>query len=68
VSEYIDRELDEPDRHRVEEHVGLCPQCHRMLATLKRTVGGLRSLRHALVPAAVDGVTEGVLRRFREEG
>jgi anti-sigma factor RsiW len=69
LSEYLDRELDEPDRHRVDEHAGLCPQCHRMLATLRQTLSGLRSLRDSTpVPRPADGVTEGVLRRFRAEG
>ena len=68
LSEHIDRELDERDRRRVEEHVGLCPRCHRMLATLRRTVRGLRSLRdQPPVPAADDRVAERVLGRFREE-
>lgn len=64
LSEYIDHELSEPELRRVEEHAGLCPQCHRMLATLRRTVSGLGSLGQ---PAPGDGVTEGVLGRFREE-
>lgn len=68
MSEFIDLELDEPERRRVEEHVGLCPQCHRLLRTLRRTVSGLRSLdEHPSVPPA-DGVTENVLSRFRDEG
>lgn len=68
LSEYIDHELDEPARRRVEEHVGLCPKCHRMLATLRRTVSGLGSLRRRTVPAPGDAVAEGVLDRFREDG
>jgi anti-sigma factor RsiW len=69
LSEYIDRELSEPDSERVEEHVRLCPQCHRILGTLRRTVGGLRSLRDrppARPPAG--GTAEGVLGRIRDEG
>jgi len=66
LSEYIDRELEEPQRERVAEHVRLCPQCHRMLATLRRTVSGLRSLRDH--PPGAPGVADGVLGRIREEG
>ncbi len=69
LSEYIDRELDEPSSERVEEHVRLCPQCHRMLATLRRTVSGLRSLRNRPpAPPPARDVSEGVLGRFRREG
>lgn len=67
LSEYIDREPGDRERSGVEGHVGLCPECHRMLATLRHTVSGLRSLgeRQPLPP---DGVAEGVLGRLREEG
>lgn len=69
LSKYIDRELDEPQRHRVEEHAGLCPHCRRMLRTLRRTVSELRSLRdRPPAPAPARGVSEGVLARFRREG
>lgn len=69
LSDYLDRELDESDRRRVDEHVGLCPQCRRMLGTLRKTVSGLRALRDR-PPASPpgDGVSEGVLGRLREEG
>ena len=66
LSNYIDRGLDDPDHDRVEQHVGLCPQCHRMLATLRLTVVGLRSLKEH-PPPPLEGVAEGVLVRFREE-
>lgn len=69
LSEYIDRELGEPDSRRVEEHVRLCPQCHRVLGTLRRAVSGLRSLRdRPPVAPPAGGVTEGVLGRIREQG
>ncbi len=68
LSDYIDQELSEPERRRVEEHTGLCPHCHRMLATLRQTVGGLRSLGSPAQPPARDGVAEAVLGRLREEG
>lgn len=69
LSEYIDRELEEPDSRRVEEHVRLCPHCHRVLGTLRRAVSGLRSLRDSPpTPPPAGGVAEGVLGRIREEG
>jgi anti-sigma factor RsiW len=66
MSEYLDHHLDEPGRERVEEHAGLCPQCRRVLATLRSTVSGLRALGEPPGPSA-GGVAEGVLGRFREE-
>lgn len=68
LSGYLDREIDEPGRRRVEEHVGLCPQCRRMLATLRSTVSGLRGLGEPQPGPTAAGVTEGVLGRLREEG
>lgn len=56
LSEYLDQELDLPQRERVEEHVGLCPQCRRVLATLRRTLRGLRDLRAAQRPDVADGI------------
>jgi anti-sigma factor RsiW len=53
MSEYLDDELDERDAARVARHVRWCPSCHRMLANLTRTIGGLRALRDR--PTPVDG-------------
>ncbi len=66
LSEYIDQELSEAERKRVEEHAGLCPRCHRLLATLRRTVAALRSLETPPPPAG-DGLTGRVLDRLRGE-
>jgi anti-sigma factor RsiW len=62
LSEYLDEELAPPDRARVERHVGMCPRCRRVLATLKRTVEGLRALGAEPQP----GVADGVIRRLRD--
>lgn len=64
LSEYLDRELDAPERARVEQHVGICPHCHRVLATLKRTLEGLRALPAGRRPNLADTVIE----RLRGEG
>jgi anti-sigma factor RsiW len=45
LSDYIDGELDPRARDRVERHVGGCPECRRVVATLKRTLAGLMGLR-----------------------
>jgi len=44
LSEYLDEELAARDADRVAEHVSICPHCRRVLATLRRTLEGLRSL------------------------
>jgi anti-sigma factor RsiW len=63
LSEYLDRELDARERARVEEHVGICPHCHRVLATLRRTLERLQALPSASHP----GVADTVIERLRGE-
>jgi anti-sigma factor RsiW len=64
LSEYLDRELADDERARVEDHVGLCPQCRRVLATLRRTLERLRDLPGKPQPE----VAEGVIERLRDKG
>jgi anti-sigma factor RsiW len=64
LSEYLDRDLAPEERERVEEHVGLCPQCRRVLATLRRTLAGLRELG---APRRPD-LAETIIERVREQG
>jgi anti-sigma factor RsiW len=63
LSEYLDDELDRHARERVEQHVGRCPQCHRLLAELRRTLAGLMGLRDD-IPG---GVADSVIGRLRAE-
>jgi anti-sigma factor RsiW len=63
MSEYVDEELRPADAARVEAHVGICPHCRRVLATLRRTLDGLRSLGEE--PGT--GVADGVVDRLRHE-
>jgi anti-sigma factor RsiW len=63
LSEYLDRELGDEEVARVEAHVGICPHCRRVLATLRRTVTGLRSLHAEPAPDVADGV----IGRLRDE-
>jgi anti-sigma factor RsiW len=63
LSAYIDRELAPVERARVEEHVGLCPQCRRVLATLRRTLERLADLAAERRPE----LAEGVIERLRAE-
>jgi predicted anti-sigma-YlaC factor YlaD len=63
LSDYLDDELTPRERRRVDEHVGMCPQCRRVLRTLRRTLESLMELSAEPRPA----VAEGVLRRLRSE-
>jgi anti-sigma factor RsiW len=64
LSDYLDGDLGPDERARVEEHVHWCPECRRVLATLRQTVTGLMELR----VAAPEGLTAGVIDRLRREG
>jgi RNA polymerase sigma-70 factor (ECF subfamily) len=57
-------DLNHAERERVEEHVVLCPQCRRVLATLRRTLAGLRELGAPRRPDLADGIIE----RLRDQG
>lgn len=63
LSEYLDEELESEDVARVSDHIGVCPQCRRVLATLRRTLERLRSLPTEAHP----GVADGVIARLRDE-
>jgi anti-sigma factor RsiW len=65
MSDYLDSELEDSGRARVEDHVTLCPECHRVLATLRRTMEGLRSIG---ADPNRDSVATGVIDRLRREG
>jgi len=57
MSDYLDAELDARTAAQVEHHVRWCPNCHRMLANLTRTIAGLRRLHDE--PAPVGSEPEG---------
>lgn len=65
ASAFLDEELDAAQRTRVERHRQVCPKCARLLATLSRTVAGLRGLREERSPAG--GVAEDVIARLRAD-
>jgi anti-sigma factor RsiW len=64
LSAYLDEELGSGEVTRVEDHVSICPHCRRVLATLRRTIESLGSMRAEAQPSVADGVIE----RLREEG
>lgn len=64
LSPYLDGELEPGDRRRVEEHLHRCPECRRVLGTLRSTLEALLTLRE--LPHA--SVAPGVIDRLRREG
>jgi anti-sigma factor RsiW len=63
LSDYLDRQLTPAERARIEAHVSICPNCTRVLATLRRMVQGLQMLGAHPEP----GVADGVIERLRDE-
>ena len=63
LSDYIDGDLETGERERVEEHVHWCPECHRVLESLRRTLRGLMDLR--ATPA--ESIAPDVIDRLRRE-
>jgi len=49
---------------RVERHAGICPECTRVLDTLRRTLRGLVGLREERQPSIADGVVERLRRSW----
>ena len=58
LSDYLDDDLTLGERERVEEHVGICPHCRRVLRTLRRTLQSLMELPVEPRPSVADGVIE----------
>jgi anti-sigma factor RsiW len=63
LSAYLDGELITTDRERVDAHVGLCPECRRILARLRRTIAALMDMRSD----ADTDVADGVIARLRSQ-
>lgn len=63
LSGYLDGELGADERDRVSAHTSVCPQCTRVLATLRRTLERLALLGTEQRSAIADGVVE----RLRHE-
>jgi anti-sigma factor RsiW len=50
LSAYLEEDLDQQARRRLEAHLGACPVCRRVRTTLERTVQLIRSSRDLLWP------------------
>ena len=64
LSDYLDGELSRRDQERIEQHTGICPECSRVLATLRRTLRELTALHEAPLPSVADGVIERLRRSW----
>jgi len=68
ASEYLDGTLDDAGRARVERHARLCPGCHELLASLRRTLAALRELRATAGTPPESTVASATIARLRREG
>ena len=64
MSDYLDGDLREGERVRVEHHAGLCPECRRLLRSLRETLARLTEMR----APAPEGLAADVIERLRREG
>ncbi len=62
ASEYLDGQLPEPGRRRIDRHTAVCPHCRALLASLRRVVETLPVLR-----VCESSLADGVLERLRRE-
>ncbi len=67
ASDYLDGDLDDAGRARVEHHARFCPKCHELLASLRRTVNALRALGAAEDGASDSDVASGVIAQLRAQ-
>jgi predicted anti-sigma-YlaC factor YlaD len=67
-SDYADAALEPAQRHRVEEHVGMCRRCRQVLANLRTTLARLSHLAETTPPGArdADSAGERLSRAWRE--
>lgn len=65
LSEYVDGELPRRQQRRLAAHEQICPDCHRVIATLRGMIGVMRSLGRPGPPVG-DRVAEEVRRRIAE--
>ncbi len=62
ASEYLDGDLPETGRRRIERHTSVCPQCAALITSLRRMIELLPGLE-----APAPTVADGVLKRLRRD-
>ena len=60
ASEYLDGDLPEEPRRRIDRHASVCPQCYAVLTSLRRLIDALPDLARS--PRA--GIADAVLERL----
>lgn len=66
MSEYVDGELKPQQQRRLAAHEEICPDCHRVVRTLRGMLARLRGLPAADPPPGRQ-VADDVLARISEE-
>ena len=64
ASEYLDGELEQAGRQRIERHTSVCPKCRSLLAALRRLIAELASLSSVRSASVADGIVEDLRRSF----
>ena len=66
ISEYVDGELSDEEKQKVEDHIVVCGACYREFVEMKTLVG---KLKRALAPYRfTDRDKQTLLRRLQSEG
>ena len=66
ISAYLDNDLAARARARLERHVADCPECRRILHTMRRMLGLLGGAS-AQTPGEAPDITAAVIRRLGEQ-
>ena len=69
MSDYVDDEIDDENRQKVEKHVGFCQPCRTVLNNLRHTLTRLGVLKDSTPPEVDDPdvVAERVRESWREQ-
>ena len=65
ASEYLDGELQAPQRRLFEQHQGECPGCDGMVTSLRSTVEGIRRLSQEAAPSRVKHLLDETMQKLR---
>jgi predicted anti-sigma-YlaC factor YlaD len=67
MSDYLEGDIDQAARKRVEQHVRFCDRCHTVLSNLRHTLTRLRGLQDTEPPGSdVEAVAARIGQRWRE--
>jgi anti-sigma factor RsiW len=64
MSAYLDGELTDPRRRRMEDHLARCQRCRRLLASLRETVAAARALPAPVSPTPGSELAAAVIARL----